>query len=403
MVQRIRTRAEFEQFLADHPAVKKLPRQRRRRPNADLVRAGAPQLLLDHADADTATAVLALRRVMGHHRRVTQLKRRLIKGAKVSLATELALVRKGRSIETDFREMLRSACSAARRNPRLGAYAEAMASRPTDAQVFANPAFLSPAELEAIRFTGIRPDELGNYFAYFSLPRHKMATHILKHHTLGKLLAITEKQAARLQFPESPRQLAAQGILTLGGSDELAHAIAEIGQNIVDNITSIINDASELLNTYLVPVVTIAAGVIILPFAPTVGLDLLTVGLGTFVYDLMQAHPHPDPDPGSAPSSGPSTGPPPDLPPQPEPPRPPRMMTFAAWLVESLIPAPNDVVKAYGYAIGNMSPSKREIHLPGCSFLHLARSEHLRTFDDIKSGHAAGLDNCYYCIGDSKR
>ncbi len=403
MVQSIRTRAEFERLLANHPAVRKLPRVRARRPNPGLLRAGAPQLLLDHADADTAACALALKRVMEHHRRVTLLRRRLVKGGKVSLASELALVRSGRNIEEDFRGMLRSACKAARRNPRLGAVVEAMASRPADAHVFANPAFLSPTELAAVRFTGVRPDQLSDYFGYFSLPHHKMATFIMKHGTLDKLLAFAEKQAPRLRFPESPRQLAASGILTLGGSDEAINWIEEAASNVADNLHAIAEDFSELVTTYVVPVATIAVGAVIFPFAPTVGADLILVGAGAFAYELMQDHSQPGSAPAPAPATGSGSGPADSGPAGPSPPRTGRDMSFSEWFIMSQVQSAIAAAKTYGYALGNMSRTKREIHTPSCSYLHLVKPEHLQTFDDIKAGKAAGLDNCYYCIGDSTR
>lgn len=56
-----------------------------------------------------------------------------------------------------------------------------------------------------------------------------------------------------------------------------------------------------------------------------------------------------------------------------------------------------------GYFIGNHNPSKMEVHIYTCPYLHLMNPEHIRLYTSLEEAHAAGLDNCYYCIGGSTR
>jgi hypothetical protein len=67
------------------------------------------------------------------------------------------------------------------------------------------------------------------------------------------------------------------------------------------------------------------------------------------------------------------------------------------------VETPAAVATEFGYVIGNMSTSKREVHVPNCEFVHLIRPDHVRTFDTLAAARAGGLDNCYDCIGGSTR
>ena len=73
------------------------------------------------------------------------------------------------------------------------------------------------------------------------------------------------------------------------------------------------------------------------------------------------------------------------------------------WVSTTAQRTPEETVQLFGYALGNMSRTKLEVHVPTCSFLYLVSPSRLRRFDRIEEGRSAGLDNCHYCIGDSTR
>jgi hypothetical protein len=83
-----------------------------------------------------------------------------------------------------------------------------------------------------------------------------------------------------------------------------------------------------------------------------------------------------------------------------------QMQDFRAgpeWASATAGRTPEQAVELYGYALGNMSRSKLELHLPDCSFLYLTAPRNLRRFATLDEGRSVGLDNCFYCVGGSKR
>lgn len=58
--------------------------------------------------------------------------------------------------------------------------------------------------------------------------------------------------------------------------------------------------------------------------------------------------------------------------------------------------------------LANTSPSKKEVHdldneKSQCQIDEIIRAGHDRPYSSLASAHAAGFDNCAYCIGASKR
>lgn len=51
----------------------------------------------------------------------------------------------------------------------------------------------------------------------------------------------------------------------------------------------------------------------------------------------------------------------------------------------------------------NVSSSKMEVHRVNCPWLHLVSNKNIRVYSNIESAHQAGMDNCHWCIGDSRR
>lgn len=58
--------------------------------------------------------------------------------------------------------------------------------------------------------------------------------------------------------------------------------------------------------------------------------------------------------------------------------------------------------------LANASPSKMEVHdldneKPQCQIDAIIRAGHDRPFTTLSAAHAAGYDNCAYCLGGSTR
>jgi len=354
MESKIKTREEYRKILLEHPKVKALSKRKALRPKKQVTRRGAPKLLEESMqDKQIEMLVTAMRQIMKYHRNVGKLTRQRLKRRKISLNDELTLVKEGAKVEPNFRKMIKLACKVARSNPSFSAYASAIATRTNDMHVFANPAFLSQSELAIIKYMGIEPKELSNYFLHFYLPRRQKVTNVLTSGAFGDLLKKTENLADRLPFPEAPRYLIMQNIITLGGDGGAAD--------------------------YFVGGIAVVAGVVlILMGVPEVGIPLVIAGTASIAHEAAE-------DLGLIEDDD--------------------QVTIDISLPFRVSDSSQSISSSakFGYALGNMSRSKLEIHVPSCPFLHLIHPRHLQSFRSVAEGQAAGLDNCHYCIGGSKR
>lgn len=58
--------------------------------------------------------------------------------------------------------------------------------------------------------------------------------------------------------------------------------------------------------------------------------------------------------------------------------------------------------------LANANPSKMEVHdldneKAQCQIDEIIRAGHDRPFTTLQAAHAAGYDNCYWCLGNSQR
>lgn len=215
-------RKRYEALIEEHPAVKTLrARMAPERPKAPVKR-GIPKLIAEAMqDKDVATAVTAMRRVMGYHRRAGSLARRRLKGERIPLKEQIALIRQGENIERDFQEMLRSAARAARGKAETEAYATAIAAQPDDTEVIDNlPSFFSRDELAAIKYLGVGPQRLSESWDQLYTQRRQEVMELMASGKINEALERVEESADRLEFPEAPRYLVKRGILTLGGDGD---------------------------------------------------------------------------------------------------------------------------------------------------------------------------------------
>lgn len=364
MSNQANTSEEYIALLAEHTAVKELDGKKVVSPPKAKTRSrGIPKLLSDQlTNENVKTMVGATRRMMKYHRSVNELSKQRLKGQKIPLNDEIAFVRKGAKAETDFRQMISSGSAAARSNPATEAYAAAIATRPNDMHVFANPAFLSRSELAVVKYLGIEPKELTNYFEYFFLPRRQKVLEGLASGAINDLLEITETIAPRIPFPEAPRYLVARNLLTFGGDDDAVDYVA-------GTVAIVVGVATTAVGVPWLGVPLIVGGAISIAKEAAEDLGILEEDKESsveFTYPLPASN-------------------------------------YQSWVSETQNQTAGERINSFGYALGNMSRTKLELHMPSCPFLHLIHPRHLRRFNNIDEGRAAGLDNCHYCIGGSLR
>lgn len=74
--------------------------------------------------------------------------------------------------------------------------------------------------------------------------------------------------------------------------------------------------------------------------------------------------------------------------------------TLSTTFREAFIKTP---VEISGYFIANSNPACMEVHQADCEWVKLITEENKRPYYWLKEAHKDGYDNCFYCLGDSKR
>ncbi|MFQ5980188.1 MAG: hypothetical protein ACE5OZ_18805 [Candidatus Heimdallarchaeota archaeon] len=341
---------------------------------------------LSEAEIEThlKIAITGLKQVMDYHRKVGTLLEQKLQGTATAPEYDADLIAEGMEAEISFQDMITSAIVVLQADSRFKAYTTAIVDELEDLHIFANPAFLPPEEVKLVEALGITGRELIDYYGYFTLPLLPRVKEVLT--TEGELDKLFDKILTfgpRLPFAEAPRYLEAQGVITLGGDGSVVSVV-------------------------VAAVVTVVAAVVIAPVvAAGVAVGLAVAGvikLGEFIEDKIEeaygnAQETIDEIEDTAEDAIDDAiddvidyfddtidG-----------------ISYSQWVTQTKTQTPAQKIQYFGYALGNMSSSKKELHAPSCSFLHLIHPRHLRTFASIEEGHAANLDNCHYCIGDSER
>ncbi len=515
---------ELSQQLSQHPKVKKALRQMELKTERDAKKPSrrapkkidpkAPKLLRKAVDQDERISELAqaTQNVMGYFREASTLIGDKANGKRRSSKHDKAFVKKWSGIENDYQTMLKGACTIYRENPVLMASTKALAERPDDLQVFANPAFLGKDEMAVAKYLGVTPDEMNLYFEHSYLPNKDRVAAGLASENFGDALKAIAENGDQVPFELSPERLVQTDILTIGGDFWfLAGFFAQVFA-VITTIVAVVTVVAA------VAIVAIAAAAVIQAVAPV--LENAGEWLSDEYHKIKDdwtelTKPRPEDErnngfckecsdqnddkrwpaatefsslyvaknarkPGQTGDSvdikvvirnakgccmsgqnvviqagldpasfGDLYLPPLDILGQAQfqgiypatwgpttfqgGKRTLRVRYFLneklgeqseidvwpigtnmltelkeiqadkSWQSTTTALTAEQTVQMFGYALGNMSRTKMELHMPNCSFLHLASPNHLRRFDTLQDGRAAGLDNCAHCIGDSKR
>lgn len=386
------TRHEFEKLLFEDGRVRSFAREQLRNRRSERSRSGMPPDLRNamRENPEIRRVVRILKDLRRYHSQVVSVAARRVRGKTVSLKSELALVRAGVIAEEKFHELVALTTKLSKWNPAADAYGPAIASYPHETAVFANPAFLDRDETRLLRYLGVDYQIAVGSYENLYLPRREQVQLLLADKKLrGRYMSQVGKVASRIPFAESPRNLVVQGVITFGGSGWWE----ALGAAIVSAVAVVVSCVVPAAAPYLVPVAIGAATTAVHEVAEAVGIleedNEITISAN---YDLDvwkskktekdAALPFLASDSNNRALSttlpvggvGPFSG--------------------TGKRVTSL---------AGGEYIANTSYRKKEVHRRSCSFLHLTNPANLRVYDSLRQAHSAGMDNCHYCIGGSKR
>lgn len=385
------TRREFEGLLAEDGRVRAFLKKQERNRRSPHSRSGMPPGFRNamRENPDVRRVVRILKELRSYHKQVVSLAARRVQGKKVSLESELALVRAGVIAEKRFCELVALTAKLSERHPAADAYGPAIASYPHETAIFANPAFLDRDETKLLKYLGADYQiAYGSYENHY-LPRRKQVQQLLADKKLRiRYMSQVGKVASRIPFAESPRNLVVQGVITFGGDgwwDALCAAV-------VSAVAAVVSVVAPPAAPLLVPIAIGAATTAVHEVAEAVGIleedNEITIR-ATWDLDIWKskkteqdaALPFLASDSNSRALS----------------------TTLPSGVVSAARPRTRTTTLVGGEYIANTSYRKREIHRRSCPFLYLTNPTNLRVYSSLRQAHAAGMDNCHYCIGGSKR
>jgi hypothetical protein len=381
------TRDDFTKAIAADPAVAKaLGLKAKRKPTT--VRLKRQEAL--------KRSHKAIRQFLAHDAELTTFKKRRIAGKKLRPGEENEALAHARSAEGSFRESMKHFGAFVAGNRTVFEPVVAAANRRTaDAAFFSHPCFMSLKEAKVARDTGLNLSHAS--LAYDDAVLGRFSKNKAKRSTMShkQLVKAIDRMSRTAVYGDSPLRLVQRGYVTLEGAGFFDFVLA-----VVDAVAAVVAAVVTVAATIAViiahptPLGVIAAGAIFTTgMAVATGFaDAARAAANRFnLGNSLAAYPE-----RYMLSSGQS---------------PPPQITGMSGSVATMLWAgqsPPQItggttsVPAYGL-VGNLSRSKREVHQTFCPWLHLIDGRHIGRFDSLASAHSAGLDNCAYCIGGSKR
>ena len=366
------TSKELNDQLRQHPAIRKLqlpPPLSGKAPriaSASVLRTRIHQAMA--SDPRIGSLVTNARRVVQCGKEGRALLRKSLAGEKASDHSARQFSKKWAGIEHDYQSVVDLSYELTASNKALAAFAVA-AKDIDDVHRFANPALLDRSQRLLLAEMGADVDDLMHAYRYAYLPDKKRLDQAIAR--VDGIPTEGRKQVGKLVFLYAPERLVERGVLTVaGGQDPFTIGL----------IIAAVSAAAELYIEwlrYLVELRSVAASYNLLLFAVLwwiwFNLDMQLRQAQAQVAQLQQQY---DDE---------------------------VRLAQAQHETATVVETPATVAQEFGYVMGNMSRSKLEVHLPNCSFARLISAEHARTFSTLLDAKAAGLDNCYYCIGGSTR
>jgi hypothetical protein len=371
------TTQELTEQLRQHPAIRaSLPAPRETPGKATPESAASLRRLIHRAmesDPRIGSLVTNARRITQCRDEGRALLRKHVHGEHVDERGVRRYAKKWAGIEHDYHSMVDLSYQLTSANQTVAAFAQA-AKDVDDVHRFANPAFLDRSHRLLLGELGTNLDDLKEAYRYAYIPDRKRMDQAIARIS-NAIPTQGRKHIGKMVFLYAPERMQEHGVITLAGSD--------IGwpEPCCYWLMQALASAAALVEKYVRELLGLAA---FMAQAPVWFLWLALwfiwndlnnqlVGAQAHLTQLQQQY---DDE---------------------------VRLLAAEHETATGEETPTSVAREFGYVIGNMSRSKLEVHLPNCSFLHLARPDHLRTLDTLADAQAAGLDNCYYCIGGSMR
>lgn len=296
--------------------------------------------------------------------------RKAMAGEKASDRSARQFSRKWAGIEHDYRSALALSYEVVSSNKTLAAFAQA-AKDIEDIHRFANPALLGKTERLLLSEMGADVDGLMDAYRYSYLPDRKQVGQAISH--IGSRLPMEGRQhLGKMVFLYAPERMLEGGVLTVGGSDlkdldALLLAIAAATAALQWAIEGATGTAQAMWSASGNWVIFLVLWCIWMDQQQRIAwLKQHTLELEQQYADEAE-------------------------------------LFGADRAAATVVETPAAVATEFGYVVGNMSKSKLEVHLPTCRFVPLITPDHMRTHSTLAAAHAAGLDNCHFCIGGSLR
>jgi hypothetical protein len=320
------------------------------------------------SDPRIGSLVTNARRVSQCREEGRALLRKSLAGEKATDRSARQFTKKWAGIEHDYQSVVGLSYELTSSNKALAAFAQA-AKDIDDVHRFANPALLDRSQRLLLTEMGADIDDLMHAYRYAYLPDKKRLDQAIAR--VEGIPTDGRKQVGTLVFLYAPERLVERGVLTVAGGQDpvtiglIIAAVSAAAQIYLDWLR------------FLEELRAAAASYNLLLFAVLwwiwFNLDMQLRQAQVQVAQLQQQY---DDE---------------------------VRLAQAQHETATVVETPVTVAQEFGYVIGNMSRSKLEVHLPNCSFARLISAEHARTFSTLLDAKAAGLDNCYYCIGGSTR
>lgn len=360
---------ELDEQLRQHPAIRRLQFPASQAGTTPRIESASS--LRTHirsamaADPRIGSLVTNARRVAQCRDEGRALLRKSIVGERASERSVREFSKKWAGIEHDYQSVVDLSYELTSSNKALAAFAQA-AKDIDDVHRFANPAFLDKSQQVLLREMGTDVSDLMDAYRHAYLPDRKRLDQAIE--GVGSSVPMEGREHIKeMVFLYAPERMLEGGVLTLSGGDLTALSLAILA-------------AAAALAWAIAEMERTVAAMMSAPWFLFLVLWWIWMDqqqriawLNQHTMELQQQYDDELRLLDAAPS--------------------------AATVEET----PAAVATEFGYVIGNISRSKLEVHVPNCTRLYAIRADHLRTLETLADARAAGLDNCYYCIGGSMR
>lgn len=312
---------------------------------------------------------------MTRHRKIGVLRRNKRSGKKISAVHQKFLIDSSFEAEKNFKDTVKKSIALVTGKKELNAFEDHFRKNMEECRMKAHPVFFSREVKKELKKIGLKDDELFHYYhLIFNTPNWDRLKSSAKKNSLRDTLAKAQKVIDSTEFPESAGELQKSGLLPVTGADDPV--------------------------PYIVGAITVAVGAVAFVLGdPQDGLALMEGGgklIADEAYQDITGTQDGDWSLNVKFKRNTSSPPPPSQ-------FSPSINASVAGETASQLQVPSIPMYAAEYFLGNFSRSKMEVHRTNCHWLSLANPLHLQSVKSLDEAHSRGLDNCAYCLGNSKR